>query len=145
MLARLSRGCIGWAIAATGDDTLYASVHQRVEQIVDAIEAGWRSGSPTPVSSRDASTATAARGVRSSSCGSGGCGTSCSCSKGHGGYHHLSWREMLERQAAALRPADVVRWTHNVTRTIDALERNANVRLALDVFMLEAPTLATRA
>ncbi|MCY4583584.1 MAG: DNA polymerase III subunit delta', partial [Chloroflexi bacterium] len=40
VLARLSRGCVGWAIAATGDDRLYASVHQRIEQIVDAIDGG---------------------------------------------------------------------------------------------------------
>ncbi|MCY4583019.1 MAG: hypothetical protein OXE50_09540, partial [Chloroflexi bacterium] len=60
------------------------------------------------------------------------------------GITNLSWREMLERHAAALQPADVVRWAHNVTRTIEALERNANVRLALDVFMLEAPLLESR-
>ena len=65
--------------------------------------------------------------------------------QGHGGsIANLSWREALERHAGALKPPDVVRWAQNVTRTIEALERNANVRLALDVFMLEASALTTQ-
>ena len=146
VLARLSRGCIGWAIAATGDDTLYASVHQRMEQIVDAIEGG--------LEERFAYASELARRLDRDR----GAGREelflwlrwlrdiMLVQQGNAaGITNLSWREMLERQAAALQPADVVSWAHNVTRTIEALERNANVRLALDVFMLEAPALTARA
>ena len=146
VLARLSRGCVGWAIAATGDDALYASVHQRMEQIVDAIEGGLEerfsyAGELARRLDRDRGAGREElflwlRWLRDIML----------IQQGHGGsITNLSWREMLERHAAALQPADVVRWAHNVTRTIEALERNANVRLALDVFMLEAPFLTARA
>ena len=145
VLARLSRGCIGWAIAATGDDTLYASVHQRMEQIVDAIDGGLEerftyAGELARRIDRDRGAGREElflwlRWLRDIML----------IQQGHGGsITNLSWREVLERHAAALQPADVVRWAQNVTRTIEALERNANVRLALDVFMLEAPALTTR-
>ena len=146
VLARLSRGCIGWAVAASEDDALYASVHQRIEQIVDAIEGGLEerlayAGELTRRLDRDRSAGREElflwlRWLRDIML----------VQQGHGSsITNLSWREMLERQAAALQPADVVGWAHNVTRTIEALERNANVRLALDVFMLEAPALTTPA
>ena len=146
VLARLSRGCIGWAIAATGDDALYASVHQRMEQIVDAIEGGLEerfayASELTRRLDRDRGAGREElflwlRWLRDIML----------IQQGHGGsIANLSWRDALERHATALQPSDVVRWTHNVTHTIEALERNANVRLALDVFMLEAPLLTARA
>ncbi len=146
VLARLSRGCIGWAVAASEDDALYASVHQRIEQIVDAIEGGLEerlayAGELARRLDRDRSAGREElflwlRWLRDIML----------VQQGHGSsITNLSWREMLERQATALQSADVVGWAHNVTRTIEALERNANVRLALDVFMLEAPALTTPA
>ena len=63
--------------------------------------------------------------------------------QGHGGeIAHLSWRETLERQAAALTPAETVRWAHRLTETVEALDRNVNGRLALEVLMLDTPELA---
>ena len=142
VLARLSRGCVGWAVAASEDDALYASVHQRIEQIVDAIEGGLEerlayAGELARRLDRDRSAGREElflwlRWLRDVML----------VQQGHGGsIANLSWREALERHAGALQPAAVVGWAHNVTRTIEALERNANVRLALDVFMLEAPVL----
>ena len=146
VLARLSRGCIGWAIAASTDDTLYASVHQRMEQIVDAIDGGLEerfayAGELARRFDRDRGAGREElylwlRWLRDVML----------IQQGHGeSIANLSWREVLERQAAALQPADVVRWAQSVTHTIEALERNANVRLALDVLMLEAPALTARA
>ena len=60
------------------------------------------------------------------------------------GIVNVSWRETLERHAAALTPAEVVRWLHLVTEILEAMDRNANPRLALEVLMLEAPPLAAR-
>ena len=142
VLARLSRGCVGWAVAASEDDALYASVHQRIEQIVDAIEGGLEerlayAGELARRLDRDRSAGREElflwlRWLRDVML----------VQQGHGGsIANLSWREALERHAGALQPAAVVGWAHNVTRTVEALERNANVRLALDVFMLEAPVL----
>ena len=52
---------------------------------------------------------------------------------------NVSWRETIQRHAGALKPADTVRWLHLITESIEALDRNVNPRLALDVMMLEAP------
>ena len=82
VLARLSRGCIGWAIGAGRDDALYAGVHQRLEHAVDAIEESWTRGSPMRRSWRGASSETAAPGERICTCCSGGCATCCSFSRG---------------------------------------------------------------
>ena len=146
VLARLSRGCVGWAIAAAGDDTLYASVHQRIEQIVDAMEGGLEerfayANELTRRIDRDRGIGREElllwlRWLRDIMLVQQGRAN---------GVTNVSWREKLERQAAALTPADVVRWAHSTTRTIEALERNANVRLALDVFLLEAPPLTAQA
>ena len=40
VLARLSRGCLGWAIEAGRNDALHAAVHQRLERIADVIDGG---------------------------------------------------------------------------------------------------------
>jgi DNA polymerase-3 subunit delta' len=54
---------------------------------------------------------------------------------------NVSWRDTIQRHAAAITPAGTVRWLHLVTESIEALDRNANPRLALDVMMLEAPAV----
>ena len=99
-----------------------------------------------PTSWRGCSNATARQPATSSSCGCGGCATCCSSSKGRApGSFNVTWRDTLERQALALSPASLVRWLRLVTEAIETLDRNANARLALDVLMLESPTLPARA
>jgi len=41
LLARLSHGCLGWAISATGDDSLLQQRAERLERLVDTIHAGY--------------------------------------------------------------------------------------------------------
>lgn len=142
-LARLSRGCVGWALAAAQDETLYAAVHQRVEQIVDAIEGG--------LEARFAYAAELARRAERDR----GAGRDelllwlrwlrdvMLIQQGHGErVVNLSWKDALGRHAEGLRPGEAVRWMRGVTRSIEALERNANMRLALEALMLDAPALA---
>ena len=58
---------------------------------------------------------------------------------------HVAWRDTLERSARGLSPARIVRWVHCILETLDALDRNANPRLALDVMMLELPEVTASA
>ena len=140
VLARLSRGCVGWAIGAARDDTQFAAVHQRLERIADAAEGGLeaRFGYADDLARRFQRDRAAGREelqlwlrwVRDL------------LLVQHGQTDrivNLSWRETLERQAAALTPAQVVRWAHEIMQTIERLERNANPRLALEALMLETP------
>lgn len=142
-LARLSRGCVGWAIGAAEDETIYAAAHQRVEQIADAIEGG--------MEARFAYAAELARRAeRDRAAGRDELllwlrwlRDVLLIQQGQGErVVNLSWMDALERHAAALQPADAVWWARGVIRTIEALERNANMRLALESLMLDAPTLA---
>ena len=144
MLARLSRGCVGWAIEASADESVLAEVHQRTERIVDVIEGG--------LEARFAYADALARRYR--------------LDRAAGREElflwmrwlrdvlliqqdqgarivNLSWRTTLERQAAALTSAQVTRWLRSITETVGTLDRNVNPRLALEALMLEAPALGT--
>ena len=142
VLARLSRGCIGWAIGAGRDDALYAGVHQRLEHAVDAIEGGLdaRFSYAEELArrfQRDRSTGREdlyllLRWLRDMLLIQQGLGEL---------IVNLSWKDTLERHAAGLTQAAAAGWAREVIQTIEALERNANPRLALEVMMLEAPTL----
>ncbi len=140
VLARLSRGRLGWAVGASRDDTLYAVVHQRLERIADVAEAGVESrfGYADELARRFQRDRAAGREelylwlqwMRDLLLMQHGKGER---------IVNLSWRATLERQAASLTPAQVVRWAHDIMQTIERLDRNANPRLALEALMLEAP------
>ena len=142
VIARLSRGCVGWAIDAAGDPSLLAGVHQRFERIADVIEESLegRFGYADELARRFQRDRAAGREelflwlrwLRDILLVQQGQGDS---------IVNVSWRETLFRQADSLTPAEAVRWLHLVTESIELLERNANARLALDVLMLEAPAL----
>jgi len=142
VIARLSRGCLGWAIEASTDPALLAGVHQRVERIADVAEGGLeeRFGYADDLARRFQRDRAVGREelrlwlrwLRDILLIQQG---------QHDGIVNTTWRETLERQAAALTPADTVRWLHLLTDSIVALERNANPRLALEVLMLDAPRL----
>ena len=142
IIARLSRGCLGWAIEAAHDPSVLAGVHQRLERIADVVEEGLeeRFGYADDLARRFQRDRAAGRDelflwlrwlrdvllIQQGQDGS---------------IVNVSWRDTLRRQAGGLTPADAVRWLHLVTESIELLDRNANARLALDVMMLEAPAL----
>jgi DNA polymerase-3 subunit delta' len=143
-IARLSRGCIGWAMDASHDPALLAGVHQGIERISGVIE-------DTLESRFSYAEALARRFQRDRSEGREELylwlrwfrdillvqqGREAS-------IVNISWSDTLRRQANAFTPADAVCWLHLITESIESLERNANARLALDVLMLEAPRLRT--
>lgn len=142
VIARLSRGCVGWAIDASQDPALLAGVHQRLERIAGVIEESLeaRFGYAEDLARRFQRDRAAGREelylwlrwLRDILLVQQG---------QDGAVANVSWRDTLARQAEALTPAEAVRWLHLVTESIEFLERNANARLALDVMMLEAPPL----
>ena len=146
VLAALSRGCLGWAITASRDPSLLAGMHQRLERIADVVEAGLEerfayADELARLFQRDRAAARDElflwlRWLRDMLLIQQGQGDR---------IVNVSWRDTLERQALGLSPASLVRWLRLVTEAIETLDRNANARLALDVLMLESPTLPARA
>ncbi len=143
VLARLSRGCLGWAIEASQDPALLAGVHQRTEKIADVVESGveGRLAYADDLARRFQRDRTAAREelflwlrwLRDLLLVQQGQG---------GSVTNVTWRETLERQAALLTPRETVGWLNRANETLELLERNVNPRLVLDLLMLESPLLA---
>jgi DNA polymerase-3 subunit delta' len=143
VIARLSRGCIGWAVGAAHDPSVLAGIHQRTERIVDVIEEGLeaRFSYAEELARRYQRDRAAGRDelylwlrwLRDVLLVQQGRGDD---------IVNVSWRDTISRHAEALTPADSVRWLHLVGEALAMLERNANARLALDVMMLEAPALS---
>ena len=141
MLARLSRGCVGWAIEASADESVLAEVHQQIERIADVIEGGLeaRFAYADALARRYQLDRAAGREelfllmrwLRDVLLIQHGQGAR---------IVNLSWRSTLERQAASLTSAQVTRWLRALTETVGALERNANPRLALEALMIDQGT-----
>ena len=142
VLASLSRGCLGWAIETSREPSLLASTHQRIERIADAMEAA-------PEARFAYADGLARRFGRDRADGREELYAWLRwlrdvllIQQGQPvAIVNVAWRDTLNHQAEALRPADTVRWVHLVTETIQTLDRNVNSRLALEVLMLEAPVL----
>ena len=140
--ARLSRGCIGWAIQAVQDPEPAAALHQRLERIASVCEGdlGHRFSYADDLARRFQRGRAAGReelylwlrwwrdvllilqGQTDQ-------------------VVHTTWQETLERLASSASPTEVVRWIHVITGTLDALDQNVNARLALEVMMLELPAI----
>jgi DNA polymerase-3 subunit delta' len=140
VVARLSRGCLGWAIEAAHDPAVLAGVHLSLERIAEVVEEGLedRFRYAEQLARRFQRDRAAGREelylwlrwLRDVLLVQQGQSEA---------VVNVSWRETIQRHAAALTPADTVRWLHLVTESIEVLDRNANPRLALDVMMLESP------
>ena len=145
-LARLSRGCLGWAVEAVQGGGPMASMHQALERIAHASQGALdvRLAYADELARRFQRDRASAREElhgwlrwwRDVLLISEGCPEEVS---------HAAWRDTLERTARGLSPARIVQWVHRILETLDALDRNANPRLALDVMMLELPEAATSA
>jgi DNA polymerase-3 subunit delta' len=146
VLAALSRGCLGWAIEASGDPALLAGVHQRLERIAGAVEAGLENRFAYADELARRFQRDRAAGREEIFLWLRWLRDMLLIQQGHAqGIVNISWHDTLERQARGVSAAALVRWLHQVTETIEALDRNANARLALEVLMLEAPTLPASA
>ena len=142
VVARLSRGCLGWAIEAASDSALLAGVHLGLERIAEVIEEGivdrFRYADQLARRfQRDRATGREElylwlRWLRDVLLVQQGQSEALT---------NVSWQQTIQRHAAALTPTETVLWLHLIMDTIDMLGRNANPRLALEVMMLEAPSV----
>ena len=142
VLGRLARGCLGWAIEASRDPAVLAGLHQRFEKISDVAEGDLESrfayaDEVARRYQRDRATGRAElflwlRWLHDVLLIQQGQAEQLT---------NISWRETLERHARLLTPNQTVRWIRAVDDTVQALERNANPRLALEVLMLDAPQM----
>lgn len=54
---------------------------------------------------------------------------------------NVDMRNLLQKHAARISPVESLRMIRNILRTLEALDQNVNARLALEVLMLDVPTL----
>mgnify|MGYP001187809509 CR=1 FL=1 len=54
---------------------------------------------------------------------------------------NVDMRALLQKQAAKISPVESLRVIHTILRTLEALDQNVNARMALEVLMLDVPTL----
>ena len=141
MLARLSRGCLGWAIEASADPAVLAAVHQRIERIADVIEGGLETRFAYADELARRFQRDRAAGREELFLWMRWLRDVLLVQQGQAArIVNLSWRDTLERQAAALTSAELIRWLRALTETVGALDRNANPRLALEALMLDKGT-----
>ena len=141
-LARLSRGCLGWAIEASRDPSVLAAVQQRLERITDVIEGGLEARFAYADELARRLQADRAAGREELFLWMRWLRDVLLTQQDQGKQIvNLSWRDTLTRHASALTSAQVTRWLHALTETVEARERNANPRLALEALMLDAPAV----
>ena len=54
---------------------------------------------------------------------------------------NVDMRSLLQKHAARISPTESLRMIRNILRTLEALDQNVNARMALEVLMLDVPTL----
>lgn len=54
---------------------------------------------------------------------------------------NVDMRTLLQKHAARISPTESMRMIRNILRTLEVLDQNVNARLALEVLMLDVPTL----
>jgi DNA polymerase-3 subunit delta' len=140
VVARLSRGCLGWAIEAANDPAVLAGVHLGLERIAEVVEEGLEDRFRYAEQLARRFQRDRAAGREELYLWLRWLRDVLQVQQGQTeAVVNVSWRETIQRHAGALKPADTVRWLHLITESIEALDRNVNPRLALDVMMLEAP------
>ena len=140
MLARLSLGCIGWAISAAGDPSIMEKRKEELERISELSVSGLeeRFGYASDLGSLFYKNRDEARDIlrlwlrwwRDLLL----------IKEGAEEYiHNVDWSDVLRLRAAELSTAQVVTFIKVLMTTIEALEHNANARLALEVMALSLP------
>ena len=139
-IARLSRGCLGWAIDAFQGPGPLATLHQQMERIANAAEAGLeerfvyadelaRRFSRDRMAGRQ-ELATWLQWWRDVLLVQAGLGAE---------LVHESWRGTIESHAQRIGPLQTLAWLKRLYETLEALDQNANPRLALEALMLDLP------
>ncbi|MBI2845040.1 MAG: DNA polymerase III subunit delta' [Chloroflexi bacterium] len=139
VLANLSRGTIGWAMNALGEETILEDRQKKLEELIELPDAGlvermniaatWAQKPEEAVALlelwlgwwRDL------LAVRA---------------EDKAGAQNLDRHRDLEKQAARYSVTQIAGFLSALERTLGYIERNANLRLALEVLMLDLPSPA---
>ena len=139
-IARLSKGCVGWAIEAVQGPGPLTALHQQMERITGVATAG--------LEERFAyADGLARRFVRDRAAGRQELSTWLQwwrdvllVQNGQADdIVHTNWRGTIESQAQAVTRSQALAWLRKLYENLDALEQNANPRLVLEALMLEFP------
>lgn len=140
-LARLSRGCLGWALSALSNSELLEQLGAELDRIRETSEAGLevRFGYASELASLFSKDRESARQLlylwlrwwRDLLL----------IKEGTEEYiHNIEWSTQLRLQATRLTTPQIVGFIKRLLQTLHALDSNANSRLALEVLMLNLPT-----
>lgn len=140
MLARLSLGCLGWAISAAGDPSIMEKRKEELERISGLSVSGLeeRFGYASDLGSLFYKDRDEARDIlrlwlrwwRDLLL----------IKEGAEEYiHNVDWSDVLRLRAAELSTAQVLAFIKVLLTTLEALDHNANARLALEVMALSLP------
>jgi DNA polymerase-3 subunit delta' len=139
-IARLSRGCVGWAIQAARGPEPLADLHKQVERIADVSMAGLEVRFAYADELARRFQRDRAAGRRELYLWLRWWRDVLLIQRGRDDeIMHRSWRETLKEQAQLLSQPQTVAWIERMFGSLESLERNANPRLALEALMLDLP------
>ncbi len=140
-LARLSQGCLGWALSTLSDPSVLETRRQRLERIssLTAATLEERFDYASELASlyfRDRDEVRAILYLWL-----GWWRDLLLLSQGTTEYvHNMNWLETLQEQVGTLTALQPLRVIESIQETLEALDQNANPRLALEVLMLNLPS-----
>ena len=139
-LARLSRGCYGWALGSLNDEQVLEQREAEMARLVEMCEAGLDArftyaNELSGLFSRDRSAARSVLFLWLS-----WWRDLLLVKEGAGDYiHDTGQSAQLQRSADGLTTSQIVGFVKRIHRTLDALDRNASARLALETMMIHLP------
>lgn len=136
LLARLSQGCFGWALRALVDDSYLAHRTQRLTEMFSLLDAGWEERFVYAAKlGNDRKSAeevielwlTWWRDMMLAKCG---------CRQAITNVDHIP---ILEKWTQALSLLEVKNFIDSLQKSLSQIAANANLRLVLEILMLEMP------
>jgi DNA polymerase-3 subunit delta' len=136
LLARLSQGCLGWALKVSMDDSYLAQRTQRLTEMFSLLTTGWEerfSYAARIVSDRKSAEEIAKlwlvwwRDVMLVKCG---------CQDA---ITNVDYTSVVEKLAQALSLLEIKNIMNNLQQALDQIAINANLRLVFEVLMLDIP------
>ena len=145
-LARLSRGCYGWALGSLNDEQLLEQREAEIARLVEMCEAGLDArfiyaNEMSSLFSRDRSAVRAVLFLWLS-----WWRDLLLIKEGAVDYiHETGQSARLQRHAGHLTTSQILASVKRIHHTLDALDQNASARLALEVMMINLPGIPAQA
>ncbi|MBN2462767.1 MAG: DNA polymerase III subunit [Dehalococcoidia bacterium] len=136
LMARLSQGCLGWALRVSTDDSYLAQRNQRLSEMFSLLTAGWEE--------RFSYTAKLGNERKSAeeiiklwlAWWHDVMLTKCDCRHAITNIDHIS---VLEKWAQALSLLEIRNFIDSLHKSLNQITINANLRLIFEILMLDMP------